>query len=122
MKFKSTPIKGAGRGKLLGYPTINLKIPNNLEMDYGIYGATIYVDNKKYLGAMHYGPIPTFNDNNPSLEIFLIDTPDIEITESSEILAENLNYLRPIKKFETEKELTDQIADDVIKTKSLLKS
>jgi len=62
MKFESTQTKGKGRGKLMGFPTINLKIPANFELEDGIYAAKVNIENKVFVGALHYGPVPTFNE------------------------------------------------------------
>jgi len=46
MKFKSRHIKGKGRGKKMGFPTINLKIPSNFKLEDGIYAAKVFIEDK----------------------------------------------------------------------------
>ncbi|KKP65604.1 MAG: hypothetical protein UR63_C0049G0007 [Candidatus Roizmanbacteria bacterium GW2011_GWC2_35_12] len=45
--FTSHQIKGRGRARKLGYPTINLEIPENLDLKEGVYGVQFMVDEKK---------------------------------------------------------------------------
>ena len=73
MIYTAHVITGAGRGKGLGFPTVNLEIPPQLTIAEGIYAVDVEVAGARYKGAMHFGPIPVFNDPKPSLEIFILD-------------------------------------------------
>lgn len=113
MKFSSTQIKGKGRGKLLGYPTINLEIPQDFDLEDGIYTVRVFNSGKEFLGAMHFGPIPVFKEDEKTLEVFLIDTTDKDIPESKDFEIETLKYLRPVLGFSNPEELAKQIGKDV---------
>ena len=91
MKFTTQVIKGQGRGKALGYPTFNLKIPVGFKAKLGIYAGSVWVNNKKYLGAFHFGPIPVFN-----------------------------KYLRPIRNFPNPAALARRISLDVAQVRATL--
>ena len=126
MKFESTHIKGKGRGKPMGFPTINLKIPDNFELKEGIYATKVVIENKTFKGALHYGPVPTFNEQVKSLEVYLIGLNDYELTDyglidldGKIIKVEIIKYLRPIIKFEKVEELIKQIEVDVIQIKQI---
>ena len=114
--FISHQIKGRGRARTIGFPTINLDYPENFDLKTGIYGVWIYVNEKKYLGAMQYGDSPTFNDQTKNLEVYLIGL-------NKEIVIENqsIKYLRSVIKFNSKKELIAQIKKDVEKIKFLSK-
>jgi len=128
MKFESTFIKGKGRGKPMGFPTINLKIPDNFELKDGIYAAKVSIENKIFKGALHYGPVPTFAEQEKSLEVYLIGLNELRLSAGRQEL-ENLNdkiikveiikYLRPIIKFKRVKDLVKQIEEDVINIKKM---
>jgi riboflavin kinase/FMN adenylyltransferase len=127
MKFSSTQVKGKGRGKLLGFPTINLDIPDNFQLDDGIYAVKVFVSDeqdpsskKEFKGALHFGPIPTFKEDEKTLEVFLIDTKDSDIPSSKEFEVETVKYLRPVMSFSNEEDLSNQIGKDVEKTKQIL--
>lgn len=122
MKFSSSQIRGKGRGKLLGFPTINLQIPENFDLEEGIYAVNFFAGEKKFLGAMHYGPIPTFKESQKTLEVFLIDINDTDTPDSESFEIETLKYLRPVINFETEEDLKKQITKDVEDSKQISNS
>lgn len=120
MRFSSTQVSGKGRGKLLGFPTINLEIPENFDLEDGIYAVKVFAEKKEFPGAMHFGPIPTFNENEKNLEVFLIDVSDVEIPETKNFEIETIQYLRPVLNFNSKEELSKQIGEDVVDTKKIL--
>lgn len=121
MKFNfiSHQVKGKGRGKLLGFPTINLEIPKNFELLSGIYAVKVFIAGQEFIGALHYGPIPTFNETEETLEVFLINIKDPQLpdTKKLDIEIQIIEYLRSVKKFLNEEELIKQIVKDVVNTK-----
>jgi riboflavin kinase / FMN adenylyltransferase len=121
MRFKSSQIKGKGRGKLLGFPTINLEIPENFDLKDGIYAVKVMIAGQAFIGALHFGPIPTFNENKKTLEVFLIgiDPNAVPETENLDIEVEIVEFLREVLSFKNEQELSKQIGEDVLKTKQI---
>ena len=118
MKFQVTRVKGHGRGKFLGYPTLNLIVPDKFAHEHGIYAGRVWLDEVEYLGAFHYGPVPTFDQPELSLEVFVLDA---EINEPSKnIKVELVHRIRDIIGFESSRELIAKISEDVEKVKSLL--
>lgn len=120
MRFNSHQIKGKGRGKLLGFPTINLEIPKKFNLKEGIYAVKVLLEGKDYAGAMHFGPIPTFKENEKTLEVFLIDTADSDIPTSETFDVETIQYLRPVLSFLNPEDLSKQISEDVITIRKIL--
>lgn len=121
MKFKSIQIKGKGRGKKIGIPTINLKIPKNFNLAFGIYAVWVTIRDKPFKGALHFGPIPQFNQTTNSLEVMLVDVSG-EVPESSNSSIEVVvvKKIRDIKKFKNVVELVDQTNGDVVKAREFL--
>lgn len=126
MKFESIHIKGKGRGKQMGFPTINLKIPDNFKLKNGVYATKVTVENKIFIGALHYGPVPTFTEQEKSLEVYLVglttnELVDYELENPSEkiIKVEIVEYLRPVMKFRLVESLVKQIKEDVINIKKI---
>lgn len=139
--IKSAVIKGSGRGKTLGFPTLNLKLKtaqhwvlgdfkNDLktpprwhpaesrddsseveEIEYGVYSCKVKIKNQIYKGLLHYGPRPTFGCSKPALEIHVLDFNE-EIKPGKKIQFKLLKYLRKIKKFKRKEELVKQIRKD----------
>ena len=119
MKFESIHINGKGRGKPMGFPTINLKIPENFELMNGVYAVKVKIENSVFIGALHYGPIPTFNEDVKSLEVYLLETTDDNVgnLEGKLITVEVIKFLRPIIKFKLVESLVKQIEKDVVNIK-----
>ena len=117
-RYTCTVISGHGRGKDLGYPTLNLTIPDEFLYDPGIYAAWIWVEGIAYRGALHYGPIPVFQEDKWSLEVFLLDYE--EAVRPIEVQLEMTEYLRPIENFPTLEAMQAQIHQDVRAVYALL--
>lgn len=130
MKFSSKKISGKGRGKLIGFPTINLEIPrltsrNDKEVDFdledGIYAVLVTIDGIKYKGALHFGPIPVFNEQEKSLEVFLIGVGlEFKMEGRGNVDIEVKDFIREIRNFDSEEELAKQIKEDVRVVQELL--
>ncbi len=52
--FTSHQVVGDGRGKKLGFPTLNLAIPAKLDLAHGIYAAKVLIGKQTYVGALHF--------------------------------------------------------------------
>jgi riboflavin kinase/FMN adenylyltransferase len=120
--FTGTQIKGKGRGKFLGYPTINMKIPEDFDLGYGVYAVWVTIAGTKFRGALHFGPIPTFDQSNKSLEVFLLGLGEHELSHAdlSSIFVEIVEKLRDIIKFPSVDALTRQLEKDVMEVRKLL--
>ncbi len=113
-----TVIKGENRGgKLLGFPTANLNLIDELIPKKGVYAVTVVINEKIYKGVTNIGHNPTFGNNALSVETHLLDF-------SGDILGKTikvnfLQRLRDEKPFKTIKELSDQIAQDIRQARKL---
>lgn len=123
MLFYSHQIKGIGRGRQIGCPTINLEIPKDFILDIGVYSAWVVINDKTYKGALHYGPIPTFNQIHNTMEVHLIDITDDNFPEikGSIIELDIVEKIRDILNFSDSDELIEQIEKDIKKIKNMLK-
>ena len=119
--FTTSHIKGKGRGKTIGYPTMNLAIPHGFILPEGIYAVWITINNKKFPGALHWGPIPTFHEKEKSLEVFVIDTKNKTFPQKRihEVTIEVMKKIRAVKQFSSTDELTAKIAQDIFAIKKL---
>ena len=120
--FISKQIKGKGRGKFLGYPTINMEIPKEFDLENGVYAAWITIAGTKFRGALHFGPIPTFDETKKSLEVFLLGIGDHELSHAdlSVISVEIKEKLRDVIKFPSVDALTRQLEKDVAAVRKVL--
>jgi riboflavin kinase/FMN adenylyltransferase len=121
--FVTKQIKGKGRGRFLGYPTVNMAIPEGFDLAEGVYAAWVTISGTKFRGAMHWGPIPTFDDASRNLEVFLLglDGMDLSMSDMTQILVEPMRKLRDIIKFPSVDALTRQMEEDVRSVRSILR-
>jgi len=118
MQFTASTTTGSGRGKGLGFPTINLKmseIPEGIQG--GIHAGFVEFADIKYMAAIHYGDRPVFNDS-PSFEVHIIDeTID---TPSPSMMVELVQHLRDVQDFPSKEELIAQLHVDVDHARDIL--
>jgi len=107
----ATIIKGSGRGQSLGLATINLRPTQKLSIKYGVYLASVKIKHQTHQGLLHFGPRPTFNEKEPSLEIYLQKhDPNVKIGLTVKIKL--LKFRRKIQRFKTPKDLVKQMKKD----------
>ncbi len=73
-------VPGAGRGRTIGYRTVNLELPDERKLlpPDGVYAVQVEWGHGTSGGMMHQGPRPTFGDARRSLEVHLFDgAPDL---------------------------------------------
>lgn len=115
-----TVVKGKNRGgRLLGFPTANLKLIDELIPKGGVYAVTVIINDKTHYGVTNIGYNPTFGEEALSVETHLMDF-------SGDILGETIRVnfikrLRDEKTYGSVEELADQIALDVQEAKELFK-
>lgn len=66
-------IHGEKRGRDLGFPTANMRLPADCRLRHGIYAVTMSVDGVTCQGVASFGRRPTFDNGAPLLETFLFD-------------------------------------------------
>lgn len=117
MQYTEKIIKGKGRGRhIVGFPTFNITVPTGFSMKEGVYACKVLLAGKEYLGALHYGTAPTFDDNDKALEIYVIGYND-EAGPQEELTFDLGVYLRPVATFMTAQDLHNQIENDVLRVK-----
>jgi riboflavin kinase/FMN adenylyltransferase len=66
--------RGAGRGRVLGFPTANLQSENELPPPSGVYATTATIDGIVYASVTNIGTRPTFGDLDRSvIEVHIFD-------------------------------------------------
>lgn len=108
----SNVIHGAGMGRKLGFPTINLVYPEHSDFETGVYCCRVSFPDSQYFGVMHLGPRNTF-DNVKTFEIFLLDF-DGRSMYGVEASVEIFYKLRDVARFENADELVKQIEKDIV--------
>jgi riboflavin kinase/FMN adenylyltransferase len=64
---------GDKRGRVLGYPTANMSLPEASRLRHGVYAVRAAVGGKAVDGVASFGRRPTFDNGAPLLEVHLFD-------------------------------------------------
>lgn len=71
--IKGMVIPGDGRGRTIGFPTINLKTDFPLIPKRGVYVSSVEIDGKKFPAVTNIGYNPTFDGQNLTIETYILD-------------------------------------------------
>ncbi len=104
-------VKGAGAGRSLGYPTINLAVGNQVIPGEGVYAGWGEIDGARYRAAISVGTRSTLGGDKLAIEAFLLDAAGDWY--GGEARLELHARLRDQRKFANVDELTQQIGRDV---------
>ena len=112
--------KGAGRGKGLGFPTANLRLPQKMLLPrIGVYAGWLVVDERRLPAVINVGVNPTFGDREtPIVEAHVLDFDDDLYGKVVEV--EFTHRLRDELRFPDATALVEQIKADVVKGRELL--
>ena len=119
--------RGAGRGRTIGVPTINLTSPDPRKLlpPDGVYAVRVEVGKretgtgKRYGGMMNQGSRPTFGVHARGLEIHLFDfTGDLY---DQVVTVEWVRRLRDTQTFPSRQALVAQIERDAVAARAILK-
>lgn len=109
---------GAGRGEGLGFPTANISLSKGCHLHHGIYAAFVHHDGASYEGAAYFGKRPSFDNDEPVLEVFLFDYDGNLYGEH--IAVEFIDFVRDDLKFSDMEELKAQMDADCIAVREIL--
>ena len=110
--------EGAGRGTGLGFPTLNLPLDPGQDVRHGIYAMRVDHEGRRYDAAGYVGARPTFGENEPVLEAYLLDfAGDLY---GAEVEVEFIAFLRPDQIFATPEALAEQMRRDCDAARAVL--
>jgi riboflavin kinase/FMN adenylyltransferase len=117
-QISGTVIQGARRGgRVLGFPTANLRFIDELIPPTGVYAVTVVRDDETFYGVTNIGHNPTFGNNALSVETHLLDFSGDLL--GKDIKINFLHRLRDEKAFTSIDDLSGQIALDIQEAKKL---
>ena len=111
-QIRGRVVTGRDRGgKLLGIPTANINLHDELCPKTGIYAVTVEIEDRQYNGVANIGYSPTFEDHEFTVEVHILDF-------NANIYGEKIrvNFIRRIRdeiKFSNISELIEQIKMDI---------
>lgn len=115
-------VKGARRGRQLGFPTANIDVgnPDKLIPQKGVYFVSSEIEGTTVYGVMNIGLRPTFEDvSNYVIEVYFLNF-DLDIY-GKKINVEIIERIRDEVKFETKEKLVNQIKKDIAACNELIK-
>lgn len=124
--LKGQVVPGRHRGREMGFPTANLKIPEELVPENGIYAAWVAVldadtkapDMALHPAAVYVGTRPTFHEVERLIEVHLLET-DLDLY-GHRIRLEFVDRVRAEMEFDSAAALAEQIRADVQRTREIL--
>ncbi len=113
-------VPGRNRGgKLLGFPTANIQLTDELCPKTGIYAVSVNCLGKRHLGVVNIGYSPTFDDQEFTIEVHILDfKSDLY---GKHITIKFIERIRDEIKFSGIAELSNQIAKDVETARNILR-
>ena len=107
-------VKGAQRGRQIGFPTINVPLGNFVRPRFGVYAVTVtYIDggqDRTVAGVANLGVRPTFGGGDAGLEAYLFDFDGDLYGVHVDVAL--LDFIRPELSFDGLDALKAQIAAD----------
>lgn len=98
-------------GKLLGIPTANINLQDELCPKTGIYAVTVECGGNRFDGVANIGYSPTFEDHEFTVEVHILDFNDNIYGDM--IRVNFIQRIRDEKKFSAISELIEQIKKDI---------
>ena len=104
--------RGEGRGRQIGFPTANLRLPpQKLVPALGVYATLVELpDGRHQPGMMNVGRRPTFNGMNVTVEVHVLDFDGDLYGE--DLSVQFVQRLREERKFESAEALAVQLSED----------
>jgi riboflavin kinase/FMN adenylyltransferase len=119
-QIRGKVVKGRNRGgKLLGFPTANINLHDELCPKKGVYAVTVECSLGHFNGVANIGFSPTFDDH-----IFTVEVHMLEFNEDlydEHIKVNFIERLRDEIKFDSIEKLSEQINKDIDNARELFK-
>ena len=121
-QIEAPVVHGDKRGRELGYPTANQQAGRYVRLPYGIYAVEVLIENDLHFrrGVANFGIRPMFRIEQPIFETFIFDF-SAEIYDK-EMRVRPLKYLRAEAAFNGLEALKDQMKQDCLAARAMVKS
>jgi riboflavin kinase/FMN adenylyltransferase len=118
-QVRGTVVTGRNRGgKLLGFPTANIQLQDEICPKTGVYAVTVDCLDKTFQGVANIGYSPTFSDHLFTVEVHILDFHnDIY---GKRIRVNFIKRIRDEKKFSGIEALSQQIRTDIEEAQRIL--
>jgi len=116
---EGTVIEGDKRGRELGYPTANFRLPDNSQLAQGIYAVRLKLGDRLLEGAASFGK-PMFDNTQPPFEVHIFDFDEDIYGEKIEVAL--ISFIRGQMTFDGIEGLIQQMDADCAKARVALKN
>ncbi len=105
-------VRGEQRGRLLGFPTINVPLPSPRKLlpPQGVYAVRVQTPRGPFGGMLNLGPRPTFGEAEATIETHLFDAEGEFY--GMRVRIDFLRRLRDTRRFDSPQALAEQLARD----------
>jgi len=104
-------VRGAERGRTIGFPTANLADIATLIPGHGVYAGTCRIGPRNHVAAVCIGPNPTFSDLTPKVECHVDDfSGDLY---DQRLTVDLRQQVRTLQRFRDADEVAAQIRTDI---------
>ena len=118
-RVEGVVVRGAQRGRELGYPTANVEtVPHSAIPADGVYAGWLTADGERMPAAISVGTNPTFDGTARTVEAYAIDRVGLDLY-GLHVAVDFLAYLRGMEKFDSIEALLERMADDVKQAREL---
>jgi len=118
-RVEGTVVRGAQRGRELGFPTANVDtVPHSAVPADGVYAGWLTAGGERMPAAISVGTNPTFDGTSRTVEAYAIDRVGLDLY-GLHVAVDFLAYLRGMEKFDSIDALLDRMADDVKRAREL---
>ncbi len=118
--FAGRVASGEGRGRLLGFPTLNLELASRRKLlpPHGVYAVRVEGMQGAFGGMMNLGPRPTFGEESVTLEVHMFEADGDWYGRS--VRVEFVSRLRDTIRFSGPDELMGQLRRDAENARTAL--
>jgi riboflavin kinase/FMN adenylyltransferase len=114
-------VRGAQRGRCLGFPTANVLPPGDrIVPANGIYATYAYLGSERYASVTNVGVRPSFDNGERSVEAYLMDFDDD--LYGCDLVIAFVARLRPERRYSDIQRLIAQIEQDVVQAREVLEA
>ncbi|MGW2560128.1 bifunctional riboflavin kinase/FAD synthetase [Streptomyces sp. NPDC001514] len=118
-RVEGVVVRGAQRGRELGYPTANVEtLPHTAIPADGVYAGWLTANGERMPAAISVGTNPQFDGTDRTVEAYAIDRVGLDLY-GLHVAVDFLAYVRGMAKFESIEALLDAIANDVKRAREL---
>jgi riboflavin kinase/FMN adenylyltransferase len=114
-------VRGEARGRLLGYPTLNVALPDPRKLlpPEGVYAVRVQTPSGEFGGMLNLGGRPTFGDERLSLEAHLFDAAGDWY--GAPVRVDFVARLRPVQRFASADALVARLRQDEAEARAALR-